>query len=73
LQLNTINLDKRVAVVTGGAQGIGYEVADRFLRSSARLVIWDVNEDGLQTAKGTLAAATGRDDIHTMRVDIATY
>jgi NAD(P)-dependent dehydrogenase (short-subunit alcohol dehydrogenase family) len=73
VQLNSINLDGRVAVVTGGAQGIGREIAARFLCSGARLVIWDVNGDGLEPARRELAAATGRDDILTLRVDIADY
>jgi NAD(P)-dependent dehydrogenase (short-subunit alcohol dehydrogenase family) len=38
---NTIDLHGRVAVVTGGAQGIGYAVAERLLASGAAVAIWD--------------------------------
>ena len=38
---NQIDLKGRNAVVTGGAQGIGYAVAERLLASGARVALWD--------------------------------
>lgn len=38
---NTIDLSGRIAVVTGGAQGIGRAVTERFLASGAKVAIWD--------------------------------
>jgi 3-oxoacyl-[acyl-carrier protein] reductase len=38
---NRIDLDGRIAVVTGGAQGIGRAIVERFLRSGATVAIWD--------------------------------
>jgi len=38
---NDIDLKGRIAVVTGGAQGFGRAIAERFLRSGARVAIWD--------------------------------
>ncbi|WP_250520309.1 MULTISPECIES: SDR family NAD(P)-dependent oxidoreductase [unclassified Caballeronia] len=69
MQTNTINLADRVAVVTGGAQGIGLEVGRRLLESGARLVVWDVNPAGIEQARTQLR----RHDVRFERVDIADY
>ena len=42
--MNNINLKNKVAVVTGGAQGFGLAIANRFLVSGAQVVIWDIDE-----------------------------
>jgi 3-oxoacyl-[acyl-carrier protein] reductase len=46
---NTIDLNGRFAVVTGGAQGIGRAIVERFLDSGATVAIWD--RDRALTAK----------------------
>jgi 3-oxoacyl-[acyl-carrier protein] reductase len=38
---NAIDLNERTAVVTGGAQGIGRAIAERFLRCGATVWLWD--------------------------------
>ena len=42
--MNRTDLDGRVAIVTGGAQGIGYATAQRMLRSGAKVIVWDIDE-----------------------------
>ncbi|CAB3920767.1 SDR family NAD(P)-dependent oxidoreductase [Achromobacter deleyi] len=53
--MNQLDLNGRVAVITGGAQGIGYAVAERMLRSGAQVALWDVNAAALGTAREALA------------------
>lgn len=65
--MNSIDLNGRVAVVTGGAQGIGYAVAERMLLSGASVVLWDVDAPLLQQAREALAAL-GSVDAHTVEL-----
>jgi NAD(P)-dependent dehydrogenase (short-subunit alcohol dehydrogenase family) len=41
--MNRIDLEGRVAIVTGGARGIGRAIADRLAASGARVAIWDID------------------------------
>jgi len=49
--MNQLDLNGRSAVVTGGARGIGYAVAERLLRSGARVSLWDVDAAALEDAR----------------------
>ena len=54
--MNQLDLNGRVAAVTGGARGIGYAIAARALRSGALVSIWDVDRVRAEEAQRTLAA-----------------
>ena len=44
----TFNFEHRTAVITGGAQGFGFDIARRFLNSGAKVIIWDNDPDILK-------------------------
>ena len=54
--MNRIDLEGRVAVVTGGAQGIGLAVAERLLQSGAEVWLWDRDAPLAEEAARTLGA-----------------
>ena len=68
---NRIDLDGRFAVVTGGAQGIGWAIAERFLDSGATVAIWDRDKSlGAKAAQGLKDRGGG---VIMLDVDVADY
>ena len=53
--MNQIDLKGRKAVVTGGAQGIGFSIAARLIASGATLSLWDRDEVLLNKAQEDLS------------------
>jgi NAD(P)-dependent dehydrogenase (short-subunit alcohol dehydrogenase family) len=50
-------IDGKVAFVTGGARGIGYAIARSLLRAGAKVMIADINEEELASARESLGEA----------------
>ena len=63
--MNKINLENRVAIVTGGAQGFGLAITKRFIESGAKVLIWDKDTEYLNKVdlKNT----------HKIEVDVSNY
>ena len=53
--MNNIDLKEKTAVITGGAQGIGYAVAERILQSGGSVALWDIDSDCLSDAIKSLS------------------
>lgn len=64
-------LEDKVAVITGGASGIGLAMARRFAAAGARLVLADIETGALETAVAALASAGV--DVIGQRTDVADY
>lgn len=69
-------LDNRVAVVTGGARGLGFAIAERFVSEGAHVVIGDLSEDqtdaaverlgGPAVARGVRCDVTNAGDVEAL-------
>ena len=40
----------RTAIITGGAQGFGLDIAKRFLKSGAKVIMWDIDSKMIEKA-----------------------
>ena len=63
------NLKDRVAIVTGGAQGFGLAITERFIESGATVVIWDIDEEAIKTAINKINS----DKISSQVVDVESF
>ena len=48
--MHQFDLNNRTAIITGGAQGFGLDIAKRFLNSGVKTIIWDIDENELNKA-----------------------
>tara|TARA_B100001059_G_scaffold61251_1_gene56950 strand:- start:106 stop:858 length:753 start_codon:yes stop_codon:yes gene_type:complete len=66
---NKFNFENRTAVITGGAQGFGLDIAQRFLDSGAKVIIWDIDSKLLNEAENN----TNNSKLSSDVVDISNY
>ncbi len=66
--MNQIDLEGRKGVVTGGATGIGYAIAERLVASGAAVSLWDIDSEGVAGAAEALGAMGA--DVHTVAADV---
>ena len=64
--MNKIDLKNKVAIVTGGAQGFGLAIVEKFLASDAKVIIWDKDKEMMSTLN------LG-DNVHTIEVDVTNF
>jgi len=66
-----MKLDKRTAVVTGGARGIGLAIVQRYLQEGARVAIADIDSAAAEQAGAALKAELGGDTpVMAVRLDV---
>jgi NAD(P)-dependent dehydrogenase (short-subunit alcohol dehydrogenase family) len=66
---NEYNFKNRTALITGGAQGFGLDIAKRFLNSGAKVIIWDIDAKLLDIVKKDIKNENLSSDI----VDVSNY
>ena len=63
------DFNNRTAVITGGAQGFGLDIAQRFLKSGAKVIIWDIDPKLIDEAK----KETDNSNLSSSIVDVSNY
>ena len=64
--MNKIDLKNKVAIVTGGAQGFGLAIVEKFLASEAKVIIWDKDKE-------MMSSLSLGDNVNTVEVDVTNF
>jgi rhamnulose-1-phosphate aldolase/alcohol dehydrogenase len=64
------SLAGRIALVTGGASGIGLAIAHKLASEGACVTIADINDAGMAEVKADFAKAFGKDSVHAVNMDV---
>jgi 3-oxoacyl-[acyl-carrier protein] reductase len=67
-----MRLKDKVAVITGGGQGIGRTIAETYAKEGAKLALWDVNEEGVKKTADEIKAKYGVDTLGA-KVDVTKF
>jgi len=67
--MNHFDFKNRTAVITGGAQGFGLDIAKRFLDSGAKVFIWDIDDDLLKK----VANEINNPNLNYNKVDVSNF
>jgi len=65
----TFDFKNRTAIVTGGAQGFGFDIAKRFLKSGAKVIIWDNDPKAIESAVKKI----NNSNLSSNVVDVSNY
>ena len=67
--MNKFDLNNRVSVVTGGAQGFGLAIAKKFLDCGAEVIVWDIDKSALNRIQESIK----NEKFTTQIVDITNF
>jgi rhamnulose-1-phosphate aldolase/alcohol dehydrogenase len=65
-------LQGRVALVTGGASGIGLAIAEKLASQGACVTIADINDAGMAEVAADFGKRFGKDNVHTVNMDVTS-
>ena len=67
--MHQFDLKNKTAIITGGAQGFGLDIAKRFLVSGAKVIIWDIDENELLKASKEL----NNSNLSSNAIDVSNF
>ena len=67
--MHNFDLKNKVAIITGGAQGFGLDIAKRFIKSGSKVIIWDIDEAELKNAYNEINS----DNLNYNVVDVSNF
>ena len=67
--MHDFDLNKKTAIITGGAQGFGLDIAKRFINSGCKVRIWDIDETELKKASNEINS----DKLNYDVVDVSNF
>ena len=67
--MNLFDLKNRTAIITGGAQGFGLDIAKRFLKSGSNVILWDNDEKELKKASENIQS----DNLSYNLINVSDY
>jgi len=67
--MNKFDLNNRISVVTGGAQGFGLAIAKKFLDCGAEVIVWDIDKSALNRTQESIK----NEKFTTQIVDITNF
>ena len=65
----SFSFKQRTAIITGGAQGFGLDIAKRFLNSGAKVIIWDIDKKMIENTTKNL----NNTNLSSNIVDVSNY
>ena len=67
--MNKFDFNNRTALITGGAQGFGLDIAKKFIDFGAKVIIWDIDEQQLEIASKEINSSK----LSFNRVDVSNF
>ena len=67
--MNKYNFSKRIAIITGGAQGFGLAITKRIIQSGGKVIVWDIDKEAIEKAQKEINS----DNFNFRLVDVTDF